>query len=180
MENQQSFKDHFINALVSFLYNFFIYFLFIVPFDLWKKAVIRISLQRQLGKLNISKISSLWPFLSFLKTFFFEFLFDGFIFISWFVGVLGAFYAYTETEKIETFAFVLVGTYYFPIGFSLIRDLLQLLILPLKKFIDWCRKPAQYMDFTLLNRTVENAHINYSVTQDKNLKEKKTIDFSEI
>lgn len=179
MENQQSFKEHFINASVSFLYNFFIYFLFMVPFDLWKKAVLRISLQKQLGKLNISKIISPWPFLSFLKSFFFEFLFDGFIFISWFLGILSAIYAYTETEKIETFLLVLAGAYYFPIGLSLIRDILQLFILPLKKFIDWCRKPAQHMDFTLLNRTVENAQID-SVVKNINQRENMNIDISEI
>jgi hypothetical protein len=180
MKNQQSFKEHFNNALLSFLWNFFIYFLLIVPFDLWKKAVIRLSVQKQQGKLNISKITSFWPFLSFFRAFFFEFLFDGFIFIGWFIGIIVAIYAYSQTEKIETMLLMIVGTYYSPIGLSLIRDILQFLMMPLKKFIDWCLKPAQYMDFTIIEKSKRE---NLQSDKDKsNMKQvdKKWIDPNDL
>lgn len=152
MENQKKFGDQIWNALIHFLYNFFVYFLFLVPFALWKKATIRLSDQREKGSLSIAKITGLWPFISFLKAFFFEFLFDGFIFIGYFVGVVFAIYVYNETKKEESLLMILAGTYYSPLGLSLIRDFFQLLILPFKKFINWCSKPAQYMDFTILER----------------------------
>ena len=151
MENQKQFKDHLVNSLIHFLYNFFVYFLFIVPFDLWKKATIRLSEQREKGALNISKITSLWPFLSFLKVFLLEFLFDGFIFIGYFSGVLFALLSLSQSG-FEAFASVLVGTYYSPLFLSLIRDLMHLLILPFRKFLSWASKPAQYLDLKIENK----------------------------
>ena len=66
---EKKLTDQIVSALIHFLYNFFVYFIFIVPFDLWKKATIRLANQKDKGGLNISKITSLWPFLSFLKAF---------------------------------------------------------------------------------------------------------------
>ncbi|MBG0780794.1 MAG: toxin-antitoxin system YwqK family antitoxin [Bacteroidales bacterium] len=71
---EKKFTDQIVSALLHFLYNFFVYFIFIVPFDLWKKATIRLANQKEKGGLNISKITSLWPFLSFLKAFILFFL----------------------------------------------------------------------------------------------------------
>ena len=152
MENQKSFKDHIVNSLLHFLYYFFVYFIFIVPFSLWQKATIQLSEQREKGTLNISNITSLWPFLSFLKAFFLEFLIDGFIFIGYFVGLIFALYAFIETGEFMDFVSVLAGTYFSPILLSLTRDLLQLLILPFRKFLSWASKPAQYMDLKIENK----------------------------
>ena len=44
-----------VSALIHFLYNFFVYFIFIVPFDLWKKATARLANQRENGGLDLSK-----------------------------------------------------------------------------------------------------------------------------
>jgi hypothetical protein len=141
-----------IGALIHFLYNFFIYFLFIVPFDLWKKATIRLSNQRERGGINISKITGLWPFLSFLKTFILEFLIDGIIFILYILGLIIGIVAWISSGEISTFFAAIAGVYFSPIGLSLIRDLLQLLILPFKKFLSWVSKPAQYMDLEIKNK----------------------------
>ncbi len=152
MENQKSFKDHIVNSLLHFLYYFFVYFIFITPFSLWQKATIRLSEQREIGTLNISKITSLWPFLSFLKAFLLEFLIDGFIFIGYFVGLIFALYTFIKTGEFMAFVSVLAGTYFSPILLSLTRDLLQLLILPFRKFLSWANKPAQYMDLKIENK----------------------------
>lgn len=86
-EEEISFGQHFGTALLQILYSF-LYFVAIVHFDLWKKAVIRISMQKRRKYLKVSLIQSDYPLLIWFKRFFFEFLFDALIVIS-FVG--GAF-----------------------------------------------------------------------------------------
>ena len=146
------FKDQVIGALVHFLYTFFVYFLFIVPFDLWKKATVRLSEQKERGAVNISNITGLWPFLSFLKAFVLEFLLDGFIFITYFLGPVVAVFIGISTEEFWAFFATLVWSYYYPVILSLIRDFIQIAILPFRKFLDWARKPAQYLDLEIKNK----------------------------
>jgi hypothetical protein len=50
------------------------------------------------------------------------------------------------------FLLILIGSYYAPLGLSLLRDIVQLSILPLKKFLSWAKKPAQYMDLKIENK----------------------------
>lgn len=50
------------------------------------------------------------------------------------------------------FLFILIGSYYAPLGLSLFRDIIQLSILPIKKFLSWAKKPAQYMDLKIENK----------------------------
>jgi len=150
--SEKKFADQVIGALLHFLYNFFVYFLFLIPFDLWKKATVRLAEQREKGTLNISNITGLWPFLSFLKAFILEFLIDGLIFIYYFIGPIVAIYSMIESGEFSALVLILVGTYYSPIGLSLIRDILQLMILPFRKFLSWASKPAQYMDLEIKNK----------------------------
>lgn len=150
---EKNIKDQISSALVHFSYNFFIYFIFIVPFDLWKKATIRLANQKEKGAMNILKSSSAWPFLSFLKAFFLEFLIDGFIFMSYIVGLLITLYTWYSTNfEIEGLIYPAATVYFFPVILSLYRDLLQLSLLPIKKFLDWASKPAQYMDLEIKNK----------------------------
>lgn len=149
---EKSFKNQILNALIHFLYNFFIYFIFIVPFDLWKKATIRLANQKESGRLSISKITSLWPFLSFIKAFILEFLIDGIIFILYVIGPIIGIVSWIQTGEFSSFLGVIVGIYFSPIGLSLLRDLIQLMILPFKKFLSWASKPAQYMDLEIKNK----------------------------
>jgi len=149
---EKKLQNQIIIALIHFLYNFFIYFLFIVPFDLWKKATIRLANQKEEGTISISKITGLWPFLSFLKAFILEFLIDGIIFILYVLGLIIGIVAWIQSGEISSFFAVIVGVYFSPIGLSLIRDFLQLLVLPFKKFLSWASKPAQYMDLEIKNK----------------------------
>tara|TARA_Y100000385_G_C12830521_1_gene524323 strand:+ start:64 stop:522 length:459 start_codon:yes stop_codon:yes gene_type:complete len=152
MSDQKKLTKQIVSALIHFLYIFFIYFLFIVPFDLWKKATIRLANQKESGGLNISKITSLWPFLSFVKAFILDFLIDGIIFISYVLGLIGGVYIWIESGEFMAFVAFIAGVYISPIGLSLLRDLLQLSILPFKKFLSWASKPAQYMDLEIKNK----------------------------
>ena len=139
-----------ISALKYFLYKFFVYFVFIVPFDLWKKSTKRLVTQKETGRLDISRINSLWPFLSFLKAFIIDFLLDGYIFFSYIIGPIAAIVVLIN-DGIEQFFLVLVASYFSPIGYSIVRDILQLLTLPFKKFLSWAAKPAQHMDLNIKN-----------------------------
>lgn len=149
---EKKFTDQIVSALLHFLYNFFVYFIFIVPFDLWKKATIRLANQKEKGGLNISKITSLWPFLSFLKAFILDFLIDGLTFFLYVLGLILGIAAWIISGEISSFFAVIVGVYFSPIVLSLLRDLIQLLVLPFKKFLSWASKPAQYMDLEIKNK----------------------------
>lgn len=144
----------FVKKLVEALKHFgfsIVYLLFLIPLDMWKKAVINLASQKENGALSISKINSPWPFFSFMKTLLLEFLFDAFAFISYFVGII-MFLVTIFTDGFGAAIIVLISAYYAPVQFMIIRDLFQLLILPLRKFISWARKPAQQLDIDLKNK----------------------------
>ncbi len=149
---EKKLQDQISSALIHVLYTLFIYFLIVVPFDLWKKATIRLANQKEEGTISISKITGLWPFLSFLKAYIFEFLIDGIIFISYFWGLISGIVALIVFEEISLFFACIAIAYYFPMFMSLYRDFLQLLVLPFKKFLSWASKPAQYMDLEIKNK----------------------------
>ena len=148
---ETNFKNHIQKALGHFFYNIFLYWL-ILPFKIWKSATIRLSEQSKKGGLKYSSFKGKWPFLSFLKTFYFDFLIDGSIFISYFVGPLYAIYMFIDLVgndfggALISFIMTLIVFYFSPIVFQIYRDIFQLLLLPIKKFIDWARKPAQHLE----------------------------------
>lgn len=141
-----------ISALKYFLFKFFVYFIFIVPFDLWKKSTERLVTQKETGRLDISRINSLWPFLSFLKAFILEFLLDGISFISYILAPIIGIITWLNTGEFYLFPLTLVLMYFTPLAMSIQRDILQLLTLPFKKFLSWAAKPAQYMDLEIKNK----------------------------
>ena len=151
LNTEKKFSDHVAKALIHFFYNIFLYWL-ILPFKIWKSATIRLSEQSKKGGLKYSSFKGKWPFLSFLKTFYFDFLIDGSIFISYFVGPLYAIYMFIDLVghnfggALITFIMTLIVFYFLPITFQIYRDIFQLLLLPIKKFIDWARKPAQHLE----------------------------------
>jgi len=144
-------KKSFVPALIHALYSI-IYFLFVVPFDLWVKAVERLAKQKENGSLRISSIDSPWPFLSFIKAILLEFLFDLFIFLSYFIGIVLTIYGLFE-EGGEALL-ILIAAYYAPLALSAARDFFTILILPIRKFISWCRKPAQYLDLKVEKKEI--------------------------
>ena len=138
-------KKNFLPALAQVGYSL-VYFLFIVPLDIWIKAVERLAIQKKNGSLRIASINSPWPFLSWLKALMLEFAFDFAIFICYFIGPLVAIYMLFAGGGFFGFLTTLVGFYYYPVFINAFRDIFQLAILPIRKFISWCRKPAQYLD----------------------------------
>jgi hypothetical protein len=160
IKNQKPFKDYFINSFIHVFYIFFFYFLIMLPWDLWKKATIRLSEQREKKTLAVSQISGLWPFLSFIKRFLLEFIIDGAIYIAYLLGpiVIIAWFFYSLScedcggfDYLQLIIRVLV-VWYLPIVLSIIRDIIQISLLPIRKFINWASKPAQYMDLEVNNK----------------------------
>ena len=147
-------KTHFVPALIHALYSI-VYFLFIIPFDMWVKAIERLALQKENGSLQLSRISSPWPFLSFLKALLLEFLFDFLIFIWYAVGLIIAIITLIKTGSVTAFLLGVVSTYYAPVTFTIARDFFQLCLLPIRKFISWCRKPAQYFDLNMQKKEIQ-------------------------
>lgn len=148
-------KEHLGPAVSHSLYSI-VYILFIIPFDLWVKAVERLAKQKESGVLNISGITSPWPLLSFIKTLLFEFLFDFWTFITYILGAMAAIYIFMDRlldgeidEALLALIVTLIGTYYTPLYYAWARDLCQLCLLPIQKLISWFRKPAQHLDLTV-------------------------------
>lgn len=130
-----------------------VYWLFIVPFALWVKAIERLAIQRETGALSIEKSQSKWPFLSFLKVLCLEFSFDFNIFLVYPIGILvsffGAIIVAINGGFLAGFGFgiaALIVAYYLPVGISIMRDFTQLFFLLVTKVVSWLRKPAQHLD----------------------------------
>ena len=148
-------KENILPALLHVLYNLFVYYLFVLPFHLWVNAVNRLAEQKDSGSLSLVNIKSAWPFLSFMKVFLLEFLFDGMIMLCYVIGPLfGLYMLFTATNGggMSGFFTALVGCYYYVVIITIIRDVFTLLILPFRKFLSWARKPAQYMDLEIKNK----------------------------
>jgi hypothetical protein len=140
-------KQNLLPALIHSGYSI-IYFLFIIPFDLWVKALERLAAQRANGSLEIGTINSPWPFITFMKNLLLEFLFDFFTLLSYVIGVFVAFYTLFD-EGFGEFIGALVATYYTPVFYAIARDFFQLFILQFRKLLSWLRKPAQYYDLNV-------------------------------
>lgn len=145
---------HVGNAIVKLL---------LLPFNLWVKAIVRLADQKERGLLNISTINGLWPFFSFCKRLLVDFVFDAFTFLAYPFGLLFALYSmidgftclsewYTVADVLIEFVLALIGLYMVPIFVAIAHDCLELSLLPIRKLIDWFRKPAQQLDIDLKNR----------------------------
>ena len=158
MEQNQYSNSLLGNVFKHVFYNIIVYYLFVLPVDLWKKSVVRLNDQRTQGKLSVKNSSSRWPFLSFIKTFLFEFAIDATIFLSYFIGTLIALFAafqaaeWSASAALTTLIFSLIYVLNVPTLLSLYRELLLISILPIKKFILWCEKPPQHLDIDMRNK----------------------------
>ena len=139
-----------------------------LPFDLWIKAITRLAQQNNNGFMKLSSIEGPWPFFSFIKRLCLEFAFDAIAVLSYPLGALVTVYYFfdnlitpiangffsIETFSIAVIAFIggLITVYTFPIFMAGIHDLLQFVILPIRKLISWFRKPAQQLDIDVKNR----------------------------
>lgn len=147
----ESFSQQIGDAFIHLLYRL-VYFLFILPFGLWKNAVIRMSKQRRSGALDVTTIHTEWPFLSWLKRFIFEFLFDALTIISWIIGLIVVIIVATDAYYFNFFAHFLLplyAVYLFPFYFSIVRDCTTIfVVLPIRWMISFFRRPAKTYDLT--------------------------------
>lgn len=156
-QNDNTLGEVISKALLQF-FKMLVFVLFVCPFNFWRKAAQRlVSAGAQWSWTNISSQSP-WPFFSFLKAVLFGFIFDGLIFISYFIGVIVAFYLLFSfwlsdygsfKYGFEAFICCLISTYYLPMGISPIRDFLYIIIMPFAKFLSWCSRPAQYLQIDM-------------------------------
>lgn len=130
---------------------------FLTPFNLWLNAAERLVEQKENGSIDLRQIKGFWPMLSYLKRFFLDFLLDALSLLAYPLGVLWAFIAFFMDVVDVSFVLALSGfiatvitVYFLPLFFSLYRDLCVLCLLPIRKFLDWAKKPAQYLE---INKT---------------------------
>ena len=157
----ENFVKNLIDALLHVLCS--ILKLLLLPFNLWVKAIARLAEQREAGFLNLSNITGIWPFFSFCKRLFIDFIFDAIAFLAYPVGGLMAIYNmiegftktnqfYTAGDVFEEFIVTLILIYIYPIFMAIAHDLLVFILLPIRKLIDYWRKPAQQLDIDYKQR----------------------------
>lgn len=116
------------------------------------------SEQRKKKSLDVKSINTDYPFLSWLKRFLFEFLFDGIIVVCWIIGVIFALigffndlgdYYLSFGKVFMTFIGMLYISYIVPIIITILRDLTTLcVIMPVRWWISFLRRPAKTYDLT--------------------------------
>lgn len=154
----QEFGKQIVDALLHFLYRI-VYFLFILPYGLWKNAVMRMSKQRQNNSLDVTHIKTDYPFLSWFKRFLFEFLFDGLILISWLISFImfivflvkmgDAFRYLGFWNSFFMIILALYTAYCGPVIITIMRDLTTLcVVMPIRWIISFWRRPAKTYDLT--------------------------------
>ena len=128
-------------------------FIFILPFNLWKRAGSRLAEQKENSHLEFQETNGPWPFLTYVKRFAFQLGFDAVTFLSYFVGIILAitFWVISMLSAEDLFSglkdgfltaiTILAHAYLTPIYISILRDIIQILLIPFRKFIKWCSKP---------------------------------------
>lgn len=140
-----------VKALVHSLLSI-LSFIFVTPLKLWFKAAERLNAQKEDGSLDIANIKSEWPLVSYIKRFTLDFYFDATAFLLYPIGVIAALVILCAGGGFAGFIGALVGFYFSTIGCYIIHDLFVLMLLPIRKFIDWAKKPAQHMDLDIQNK----------------------------
>lgn len=139
-------------------------FIFLLPFNLWLKAASKLAEQRKNNNLEYQEADGLWPFLTYIKQFAFGFGFDAAIFLSYFIGIILAiifwFISMLSAEHLfpglidgfQTAITIIIYAYMAPIYISLLRDIIQILLIPFRKFLSWGSKPAQHTELEIKNK----------------------------
>ena len=147
IEVQQDFNQKLVSVIGYFFYRL-IYFIFVLPFDLWKKAVVRLYNQRERHMLDANTIHHEVPFFVWLKRFFFDFVLDGIAAMGWFIGALFAIIMAIKTKSAE-WLLLIFCVYYIPVSMAITRDHLTLMVvLPIRWLLTFYRRPAKTYDFT--------------------------------
>ncbi len=139
--------------------------LLLVPFNLWKKSVTRLAHYKENQSLVMANIHTPWPFLTFIKRFTCDFFLDLLTFLSYIIlpiihikdTVQFADNTWISGKDVmEFFLGGLLVIYLAPVALALLRDFIQLLLLPIRKFISWGTKPAQYYDLNVKKKDKES------------------------
>lgn len=141
-------EKNFVNILAEALIHSLktlVVFIFLLPYKLWVKAAMNLVQQKEKASVEPTTIDGLWPFLTYLKRFTFDFYFDAVSFLSYFIGILFAFVNLIQYGFAE-FCITLIASYYTPLYVSFFRDLAQVCLIPFRKFLSWGSKPAQYLE----------------------------------
>ena len=150
-ENKEDFGKQLLDAVIHLLYRF-VYFLFILPYGLWKKAVIRMSKQKKEKALDVTAINSEYPFLSWLKRFTFDFLIDGLTVIAWLLLLIFFFVKFGSALKYMGFWWIVMSLYVIylsPVILAIVRDLLTIfVVMPVRWLISFFKRPAKTYDLT--------------------------------
>ena len=142
-------EKNFVNLLVEALIHSIktiLVFIFLLPYKLWVKSAMNLVDQKKRTVIEPTAIDGLWPFLTYLKRFSFDFYFDAASFLSYFIGLLLAFVSLFSGGGFGGFMYVLIMTYFCPLYISFFRDLAQVCLIPFRKFLSWGSKPAQYLE----------------------------------
>lgn len=146
---EKKFSEKLIAALIQLLLG--IWYIIKLPYSLWVKSMNNLVAAKENGRMDLNKMTSEWPFLSFLKVFFLEFLFDAISFSSYLIGFLIAIYSWIDSGEFAMFIGGLLMTYNIPVTIMLTRDMFKILILPFRKYLSWAAKPAQELDLNIKN-----------------------------
>ena len=155
-ENNEDFTKQLVDAIIHLLYRF-AYFLFILPFGLWKNAIIRLSKQKREHALDVTAVKTEYPFLSWLKRFIFDFVIDGLTAIAWLIGFIVFIIGICQGELkglgfwdvLTAILMTLYCIYWAPVALAIIRDLLTLfVVMPIRWLISFFRRPAKTYDLT--------------------------------
>jgi len=155
----KDFKDDEMKKDIATVFKFVLYNLIIyilkLPYALFKKSINSLALLSKKGSLRIAETDSKWPFLSWLKIYLLDFSLDAATFLAYIVGypliilsfILSVIDGYGSFgDKLGVSFLAALSLYFAPMIIAIIRDLMQILILPFRKYIDWAKKPAQHME----------------------------------
>lgn len=148
--------QNFVNQMLDALIQVFIAIakVILLPFTLWVKSICHLAEQKDKGVLDLNKITGPWPFLTFCKRLIIDVSLDVTSFLSFPIGVIVAVVMFLVAlidgdgiiEAISYFILVLLLTYCVPVYTALLNNMLKLMMLPIRKCIDWLKKPAQHME----------------------------------
>lgn len=147
--NTGTFNEKFLSATRHVLYRV-VFFVLILPFNLWKRAVERLDDQRRNKLLDTSTIEHEVPFFVWLKRFLFDFIFDGIAMFGWLIGIVitmaHAFNA-ANFSLMADFVVPLLITYYIPLVMAIMRDTLTfVVVMPVRWLLSYLRRPAKTVD----------------------------------
>ena len=140
-----------LTSILHFLYRI-VYLLFILPYDLWKRAVRRMTAQRKNQALEADKIKHELPFLVWLKRFVFDFVLDGIAILSWIIGVVYVIIGIANGYSFDFFedlVMPLYAWYVMPLLMAIVRDVITYtIVMPIRWTLSFLRRPAKTYDLT--------------------------------